>query len=676
MLSCVRYVPALLLLLSTWLIRAPRAPAAMVVDNDTAGFEVLSGNWLRSAQGIPYGPDKRYIAIAASPTAQVRYTFSGLSPGAWHLEYWVNDNNYTSVARYTVETADGLRTVQASQNYVGDGWHSLGIFTLSTVARITLSNHADPPGVYVVADALRLSPAETAADGFEPDDTAPLARPIRLNETQSHSIVPIGDRDWCRFVLAAPRSVVMETSGTDGDTRLSLFDGALRLQATDDDGGTGTFSRLQVDDLPAGTYYVLVEENGSDSIISAYTLSVRSTQQGRISPYITLVIDDLGNEHPQSGATRDLLNLPGDFAFTPAVMPQRPYSTQVASALVAAGREFLLHQPMEPEGYPSVDPGPGAILLSTPNDQVARILSDNLAALGHAAGANNHMGSALTQNAAKMAIVCATLRQAGLLFFDSFTIASTVGFRTAQSTGIPTGVNARFLDGNGTADAVARITELANNALAQPNLAHIAIGHVRTGTVLALQQMVPVLHNLGVGTRTISYSAPIVIEVDAVPAGMAFVHSGNWQMTTGDTVFSLYAASRSETRDGSALRVVNCAASRIDDCTFTPHLPWTAAYDVYLAVPGDAANCSQVNVTLRTLHGIERLRWDQGEAPNSWYYLGRFDFLSGDQGWAMLDDYDATVPGETFYADAVKFVRAGPARPAVSPEGVSVYSLY
>jgi|GEM_PF-2038868 len=114
-------------------------------------------------------------------------------------------------------------------------------------------------------------------DSYEPDDSAGQASGITSGSPQSHSICPAGDEDWVSFTLGAESAVTLETSGVSGDTRMWLYDSSLSLVEFDDDGGTSLFSAIDrlcgVDALPAGTYYVKVDEYGGDETIDDYTLA-------------------------------------------------------------------------------------------------------------------------------------------------------------------------------------------------------------------------------------------------------------------------------------------------------------------------------------------------------------------------------------------------------------------
>ena len=91
-----------------------------------------------------------------------------------------------------------------------------------------------------------------------------------------------------------------------------------------------------------------------------------------------------------------------------------------------AGREFLLHLPMEPRDFPRTDPGPQALLLSLDERATAARIEHHLDGFPGAIGVNNHMGSAYTFDAGKMGLVQAAVARRGLLFLNSKTSASPV----------------------------------------------------------------------------------------------------------------------------------------------------------------------------------------------------------------------------------------------------------
>ncbi|MGA0332512.1 MAG: matrixin family metalloprotease [Kiritimatiellia bacterium] len=119
----------------------------------------------------------------------------------------------------------------------------------------------------------------TLGDSFEPNNTSNAATPLPLNSSQVHSILPANDIDYFVFSLTETSEVILQTSGASGDTRMWLFGSSLSTLEFNDDGGTNLFSRIDRtlsdgDALPAGTYYVSVDESGNNNEIAQYTISL------------------------------------------------------------------------------------------------------------------------------------------------------------------------------------------------------------------------------------------------------------------------------------------------------------------------------------------------------------------------------------------------------------------
>jgi len=131
---------------------------------------------------------------------------------------------------------------------------------------------------------------------------------------------------------------------------------------------------------------------------------------------VAIIIDDLGYDEK---VALKFLSLDGPISFS--VLPHCPFQESIATAVRRGGRDLLLHLPMEPVEYPRVDPGTGALLSSmTPGDFLDQ-LQKNLDAVPLAVGVNNHMGSKLTQDPAKMRQLFTILKKRNLFFIDSLT---------------------------------------------------------------------------------------------------------------------------------------------------------------------------------------------------------------------------------------------------------------
>jgi polysaccharide deacetylase 2 family uncharacterized protein YibQ len=154
---------------------------------------------------------------------------------------------------------------------------------------------------------------------------------------------------------------------------------------------------------------------------------------------IVIVIDDAGNNLSELEA---FLSFPGKLSV--AVLPGLPNSSRAAELVRNAGKELLLHQPMESIG--GVDPGPGAIYNNMSGEEAAAVLRSNLDALGAVAGVNNHQGSLVTQNEKIMEALLELCRQYGIYFLDSRTTADTVLPRIAKKLNMRIAERNIFLD--------------------------------------------------------------------------------------------------------------------------------------------------------------------------------------------------------------------------------------
>jgi hypothetical protein len=203
-----------------------------------------------------------------------------------------------------------------------------------------------------------------------------------------------------------------------------------------------------------------------------------------------LVLDDAGGT---LGELRPFLDLP--FPMAIAVLPQLPYSIESALAAAAAGKEVLLHQPMQPVG--AADPGPGSVGPGMRRDAIREQVLANLDSVPGAIGANNHMGSLATQDPAVMQQVLATLHEQGLFFLDSRTSSKTVARQIAHRVGLPFAERHVFLDNIRDSGAILQSVSVALQK-ARSGEPVVMIGHVTAGELVeVLSAIYPVLQEHG-----------------------------------------------------------------------------------------------------------------------------------------------------------------------------------
>ena len=157
-------------------------------------------------------------------------------------------------------------------------------------------------------------------------------------------------------------------------------------------------------------------------------------------PMLAIVIDDLGLTEE---ATYRLAKMSGPY--TLAYLPYAEDLPAQTGLVRAAGHELMVHMPMQPQGK-DADPGRNALLTGLEPTEFARRLEWNLSRFPDYVGINNHMGSALTEDAGAMVRVMVRLKHDGRLFLDSLTSPKSVGVRAAKATGVPYIARDIFLD--------------------------------------------------------------------------------------------------------------------------------------------------------------------------------------------------------------------------------------
>lgn len=229
------------------------------------------------------------------------------------------------------------------------------------------------------------------------------------------------------------------------------------------------------------------------ALIVLFALPLGAIAQGAPpAAVISIIVDDLG--YQQAGARR-VVALPGPVACS--VLPHTPYAQRVAEAAHLAGKEVLLHLPMQ--AMNDKDPGFGALTLETGEQELRRLLYANLDAVPHVVGINNHMGSLLTRHPGHMAWLMRNLREdpRELFFVDSMTSPHSVAFMLARENNVPAIRRDLFLDGDPDPAAIAaQFERLVSMALTRG--AAVAIGHPYPGTLEVLERELPRLEARGV----------------------------------------------------------------------------------------------------------------------------------------------------------------------------------
>jgi len=228
-------------------------------------------------------------------------------------------------------------------------------------------------------------------------------------------------------------------------------------------------------------------------------MSLPPVKRGKVA----IIVDDLGRGTHNA---RQLLAIRQPVTF--AILPGEPHAAQVAELAHAAGREVMLHAPMEPQGFPVIDPGDDALLLSQSETELRAQMAALLKLVPHAAGANNHMGSRFTEDERAMAVVMGVLRERGLFFVDSLTSSRSVGTAMAENAGVAALRRDVFLDNVADVGAIAQQLRLLAKK-ARRNGSAVGICHPYPETLQALRQELPKLAEEGIEFVPVSALAKV-----------------------------------------------------------------------------------------------------------------------------------------------------------------------
>lgn len=242
---------------------------------------------------------------------------------------------------------------------------------------------------------------------------------------------------------------------------------------------------LEVKEPEENTY---LSEEYTDLIIDDLASS-----EGEISfsPKVAFIIDDLGYETEVAKGIMEL-----EFPVALSILPFLRYSEFIAEEGRKNNQEIMLHLPMEPSNS-SANPGPGAIKSFMSEEEIRQAVRDCILNFPNIIGANNHMGSKITEDRRIMEIVLDEIREYNLFFIDSMTTKNSIAYEVAREMGIKTAVRSVFLDNENDMEYIkGQMLEVQETALREGEV--IAIGHSRINTFYVLKRMIPELIKAGI----------------------------------------------------------------------------------------------------------------------------------------------------------------------------------
>lgn len=201
-----------------------------------------------------------------------------------------------------------------------------------------------------------------------------------------------------------------------------------------------------------------------------------------ILPKLAIIIDDIGYDREMAIAFMDL-GLP----VVLSILPRAPRSVDIAKIAGERGHELMLHLPMEPNDYPDVNPGDGALLNDMDEEMIRSLVYEHINSIPGVKGVNNHMGSSFTERHDKMKYVLEEIKKQGLFFVDSRTTKRTIAYELAKSMGVPAAKKNIFLDNDIAPEAV-RFEMDHLLRIARSSGRAVGIGHPHRETLKVLRE--------------------------------------------------------------------------------------------------------------------------------------------------------------------------------------------
>jgi polysaccharide deacetylase 2 family uncharacterized protein YibQ len=229
------------------------------------------------------------------------------------------------------------------------------------------------------------------------------------------------------------------------------------LQATETRAAVILAPRIKLTPAPAKGF---VENSSSGPLpklssdgrrpFDAYARPVHKGILQSSQPKIAILLGGMGLN---SGLTdRAVRTLPEEITLAFA-----PYGTDLQQTINAArdrGHEVMLQLPMEPFGYPNLNPGPHTLLVSADSRSTAASLSWLLSRFTGYTGVVNYLGARFTSETAAMIPVVQTLKDRGLVYLEDGSSQRSVADEIAAGISLPTRRADIIIDGEPNFNAI------------------------------------------------------------------------------------------------------------------------------------------------------------------------------------------------------------------------------
>ncbi|HJZ45172.1 MAG TPA: divergent polysaccharide deacetylase family protein [Hyphomicrobiaceae bacterium] len=126
-----------------------------------------------------------------------------------------------------------------------------------------------------------------------------------------------------------------------------------------------------------------------------------------------------------------------------------------------SGHEVLLQIPLEPDNYPTVDPGPHTLLTTLPPEENLKRLQWLMSRYAGYVGVTNHMGAKFEATTESLQPVLEELKRRGLLYVDDGSVQGSTAGQIAGAIGLDYSVVSVQIDAGNVAKQLAELEAAA-----------------------------------------------------------------------------------------------------------------------------------------------------------------------------------------------------------------------
>lgn len=192
----------------------------------------------------------------------------------------------------------------------------------------------------------------------------------------------------------------------------------------------------------------------------AYAKPVPSDVLTAEAPKIAIVLGGMGlNEGLTRRAIREL---PAGVTF--AFAPYGGGLQTLVNEARGSGHEVMLHLPMEPFGYPNIDPGPKTLVASAPADETRSNLLWLMSRFAGYTGVLNYMGARFTADRQALEPVLSELGRRGLIYLDDASSVRSLASELGGAAKLPVRSAERIISGESFEAALEDLRQLEETA--------------------------------------------------------------------------------------------------------------------------------------------------------------------------------------------------------------------